>query len=70
MLEDLLDIGKDRDWVIVPLLPEKGVIGSKWVYKVKTRSDGFLDCYKAKLVTKGYTQEYGVDYQENFPHVV
>uniref|UniRef100_A0A2N9EQA9 Integrase catalytic domain-containing protein n=1 Tax=Fagus sylvatica TaxID=28930 RepID=A0A2N9EQA9_FAGSY len=34
--------------------------------QVKTRSDGTVDRYKALLVAKGFTQEYGIDYE----HVV
>ena len=30
--------------------PEKKVVGSKWAYKVKTNSDGSIECYKAQLV--------------------
>lgn len=32
----------------------------------KTRPDNNIDCYKAQLVVKGYTQIYGRDYTNTF----
>lgn len=46
---------------IVDLPPNKRVVGCKWLYKVKYKADGTLDRYKARLVTKGYTQTLGID---------
>jgi hypothetical protein len=56
----------NRTWHLVP--PQKGtnVIGCKWVYKIKRKSDGSLDRYKTSLVAKGFKQRYGLDYEDIF----
>ena len=42
------------------------MVGCKWIYKIKTRFDGSIKCYKVRLVAKGFTQEYEIDYEETF----
>lgn len=39
-------------------------------YKIKTHSDVTVEWYKAHRVAKGYTKEYGIDYEETFAPVV
>ena len=46
--------------------PGKSVIGCKWIYKIKTHFDGSIKRYKVHLVSKGFTQEYVIDYVETF----
>nr|GEX45827.1 hypothetical protein [Tanacetum cinerariifolium] len=38
----------------------------KWLFKKKTDMDGNVHTYKARLVEKGFTQTYRVDYEETF----
>ena len=40
------------------------------MYKVKTHSDGLIECYKARLVARGFDQRFGSDYDETFCPVV
>ncbi|GJW34340.1 putative RNA-directed DNA polymerase [Tanacetum coccineum] len=56
-------------WVLVDLPPGYKTVGSKWIFKKKTDMDGIVHTYKARLVAEGYTQLYGVDYEETFSPV-
>ena len=57
MKEELDALHKTRTWDLVDLPSRKTAIGCKWVYKIKTRSDGTVDRYKAHLVSRGFTQD-------------
>ena len=54
---------------MVYLPPGQSVVGCRWVYKIKTKVDGFVKRYKARLIAKDFTQEYGIDYEETFAPV-
>ena len=42
------------------------MVSCKWIYKIKTHSDGSIERYKTRLVVKGFIQEYEIDYEETF----
>ena len=66
MREEMQALEKNQTWEIVDLPSGKKSVGCKWVFTMKYKLDGSLERYKVIPVAKGYTQTYGVDYQETF----
>ena len=60
MKEELDALHKTGTWDLVDLPSGKSVIGCKWVYKIKTRSDGTVDCYKARLFARVLLRSMGL----------
>ncbi|KAJ9557116.1 LOW QUALITY PROTEIN: hypothetical protein OSB04_011730 [Centaurea solstitialis] len=56
-------------WELTDLPQHCRVVGRKWVFKKKTDMDGNVHTFKARLVTKGFTQTHGIDYDETFSPV-
>jgi hypothetical protein len=61
---------KNNAWHLVPRDDIKNIIDSKWVYKIKKKSDSSADRYKARLLAKGFRQRYNIDYEDTFSPVV
>jgi hypothetical protein len=55
IIEELDALSRNRTWDLVDLPPDQSVVVCKWVFKIKTRSDGSIEQYKAYLVAKGFT---------------
>ncbi|GKB29305.1 putative ribonuclease H-like domain-containing protein [Tanacetum coccineum] len=59
-------ISEEHAMTLVDLPKGKRAIGTKWVYRNKKDERGIIVKNKAKLVSQGYTQEKGIDYDEVF----
>jgi len=69
MHEEMEALHKNKTWDLVKLPNGKKVVGCKWVFTIKHKVDGSVERYKVRLVIKGFTQTYGIDYEEIFAPV-
>jgi hypothetical protein len=69
MLEGLRALEKSKTWDLVKLPPGKKAVSCKCVFTVKQNPEGKVERYKARLVARGYSQTYGIDYDETFAPV-
>lgn len=60
---------QNNTWTLITLPEGKRAIPCKWVYKIKTDSNGEVVRYKARLVIKGFIQKKGIEYNEIFAPV-
>uniref|UniRef100_A0A8R7QME8 Reverse transcriptase Ty1/copia-type domain-containing protein n=1 Tax=Triticum urartu TaxID=4572 RepID=A0A8R7QME8_TRIUA len=66
MEEEYQALLRNCTWHLVPPGPGRNLIDYKWVFRLKKRADGTVECHKARLVAKGFKQRYGVDYEDTF----
>ena len=66
MVDEMATLHSTGTWDLVVLPFGKFPVGCRWVYTIKVGLDGQVDCFKACLVAKGYTQVYGSDYGDTF----
>nr|GEY65322.1 hypothetical protein [Tanacetum cinerariifolium] len=66
MQEVLNEFERLEVWELVPRPDKVMVITLKWIYKVKLDELGGILKNKARLVSRGYRQEEGINFEESF----
>ncbi|KAK9055823.1 hypothetical protein SSX86_026908 [Deinandra increscens subsp. villosa] len=70
MRTELQALHKNKTWSLVPRPTNRNIVGCKWLFRTKYRSDGSIDRHKARLVAQGFSQVPGVDFSHTFSPVV
>ncbi|XP_062028686.1 uncharacterized protein LOC133744627 [Rosa rugosa] len=69
MQEELNQFARNDVWYLVPRPSNCNVIGTKWIFRNKSDEKGNVIRNKARLVTQGYSQVEGLDFDETFAPV-
>lgn len=70
MVEELQALEANQNWDLIPKLESDSIIGKKWVYSIKVKSNGSLDRYNTLHVALGYKQEESIYYEKDFAPIV
>lgn len=60
---------QNETWESTELPKDAKPVSCKWVYKIKRKPDGSIDKFKSRLVARGFTQRFGIDYDEIYSPV-
>lgn len=60
---------KSDTWTLCELPKNRKAISGKWIFKLKRKSNGDIDKYKARFVAKGFSQREGFDFNETYAPV-
>jgi hypothetical protein len=69
MHEELENFERNQVWELVDPPPGCKLIGTKWVWKNKEGEKGEVVRNKSRLVSQGFSQKEGIDYEETFAPV-
>jgi hypothetical protein len=69
MQEEYNSLLKNQTWDLVLLPSDMKLVICRWVYRTKKATNGKVSRYKEILVTKGFQQIHGIEYDETFSPV-
>jgi hypothetical protein len=69
MQEEYNSLLENQTWNMVPLPYGRKIFICRWVYRTKSETNGHISRYKSMLVSKGFQQVHGIDYDETFAPV-
>ena len=69
MEEEMKCLADNGTWVLIDLPHDRKTIKCRWVYITKHDTKGNVTCLWSCLITKGFFQTKGIDYEETFAPV-
>ena len=70
MKSELQSMKQNQTWDLVKLPKGRKVVDCKWVFKIKPGDQDRPPRYKARLCARGFSQVYGIDFDETYAPVV
>lgn len=68
--DEMDSLRRNQTWVLVDKPVNRKIISCRWLYKVKLGIEGLEhERHRARLVSQGFTQKEGIDYQR-FLHLL
>lgn len=67
--EELNSLIENETWTLVQKPVDRNIVDCKWIFTIKNDEFGKPMKYKARLVARGFSQEYLIDYNETFAPV-
>ncbi len=69
IMDEYNSIMRNNTWRLVPRPANRQVVTCKWVFKHKKDQFGRITRLKARLVARGFSQVYGIDYLDTYAPV-
>ncbi|KAF5441902.1 hypothetical protein F2P56_037146 [Juglans regia] len=70
MNDEIQALKKNDTWDLVPRPQNHIVVGCRWIFKTNLHADGSIECHKARLVAKVFSQIHGLDFEDTSSPVV
>jgi transposase InsO family protein len=70
MKSEMQSMKTNHTWDLVKLPTGRKLVDCRWTFKIKPNEAGGACRYKARLCARGFTQIYGIDFDETFSPVV
>lgn len=70
MYEEYQYLIDNNTWQLIDLSFGRKPINCKWIYALKTKSDGTIDWFKERLVAERYSQKYRIDFTKTYSSTI
>ena len=70
MQEEFNSLIENQTWGLSVILPNRVLLSSEWVFKLKRGPEGRITRFKARWFVKRFQQQEGIDYYQTFASVV